>query len=241
MSTDHPSEEGEASPGGYRPLMPEERAERIRQWHNSTYREARAVADCDQTFSYLGRILVVSPQVMPITPVSHLVGEAVLTEIKDGDRVRDMGTGSGVDVILASSKATEVLAMDINPHSLEPARNKALHTVSPLGRGAPRDVFSNVEGAFEMIVFDPPSRWFACAIRLKPPPQRRTTAAMIGFFRQSRRHLADGGRMMIFFRTLHRHLGSCATGRRHSRPAGRGSARRGRRAGPRRGSPRRRA
>jgi hypothetical protein len=111
-SMDGPIDEGEPS---YRPLMSEQRAERIRQWHEGAYRRARDIADGDHTFSYLGRTLVVMPQVMPITPMSDLLGEAVLAEVKDGDRVLDMGTGSGVNAVLAASEAAEVLAVDINP------------------------------------------------------------------------------------------------------------------------------
>lgn len=200
MSTDHPSEEGEASPGSYRPLMSEERAERVRQWHDSAYSKARAVAGCDQTFLYLGRTLVVPPQVMPITPVSHLLGEAVLTEVKDGDRVLDMGTGSGVNAILAASKAPEVLAVDINPHSLETARDNALRNgVADRVEVRRSDIFSNVNGAFDMIVFDPPFRWFAPRDLLEAATTDENYGAMTRFFRQSRRHLTDGGRILIFF------------------------------------------
>jgi hypothetical protein len=97
--------------------MSEQRAERIRQWHEGAYRQASAIAGSDQTISYLGRTLVMMPQVMPITPMSHLLGEAVLAEVKGDDRVLDMGTGSGVNAVLAASKAAQVLAVDINPHA----------------------------------------------------------------------------------------------------------------------------
>ncbi|MGH7722919.1 MAG: ABC transporter permease, partial [Candidatus Dormibacteria bacterium] len=69
-----------------------------------------------QTFDYLGRTIVVPPEVQPITGMSHLLGEAVLAEVRAGDRVLDMGTGSGVNAILAASTATSVLAVDISPH-----------------------------------------------------------------------------------------------------------------------------
>ncbi len=106
----HVLDEGEPHHGSYRPLMSEQRAERIHQWHEGAYRRARAITSGDQTFSCLGWTLVVTPQVMPITPVSDLLGEAVLAEVKGGDRVLDMGTGSGVNAVLAASKAARVLA-----------------------------------------------------------------------------------------------------------------------------------
>jgi len=54
--------------------------------------------------------------------MSHLLGEAVLAEVRDGDRVLDMGTGSGVNAILAATKSTDVVAVDINPRAVEAAQ-----------------------------------------------------------------------------------------------------------------------
>ncbi|MDQ3054983.1 MAG: hypothetical protein M3R66_14555 [Actinomycetota bacterium] len=71
-----------------------ERAERIRQWHEGAYASGKAEGRSEQTFSYLGRSLVVPPGVMPITGVSHLLGKAVLAEVRAGDSVLDMGTGN---------------------------------------------------------------------------------------------------------------------------------------------------
>ena len=60
VSSGQPPTEGEVGSGSYRPLMSPERVERIRRWHTGAYRELRARAGGDQTFSYLGRTLVVS-------------------------------------------------------------------------------------------------------------------------------------------------------------------------------------
>ena len=65
--------------------MSEQRAERIRQWHEGAYRQVSAITGSGQTISYLGRTLVMMPQIMPITPMSHLLGEAVLAEVKGDD------------------------------------------------------------------------------------------------------------------------------------------------------------
>ncbi|PZS33605.1 MAG: methylase, partial [Pseudonocardiales bacterium] len=182
--------------------MSEQRAERIHQWHEGAYRRARAITSGDQTFSYLGWTLVVTPQVMPITPVSDLLGEAVLAEVKGGDRVLDMGTGSGVNAILAASKAARVLAVDINPHALAAARDNVLRNgVADRVEVRRSDVFSDVDGIFDLIVFDPPFRWFAPRDFLEAATTDENYGAMTRFFRQARRHLADGGRMLIFFGT----------------------------------------
>ncbi len=110
----------------YVPLMSDERVERIRLWHESAYAAARAEAGADgQTFTYLGLTLEVPPQVHPITGVSDLFGEAVLAEVRPDDRVLDMGTGCGVNAILAASRGADVLAVDINPYAIDAARRNA--------------------------------------------------------------------------------------------------------------------
>src|SRR5918998_1543964 len=103
-----------------------EHVERLRRWHEEGLRAARAEASTDgQTFDYLGLTLYVPPQVQPIYGMSHLLGETVLAEVRPGDRVLDMGTGCGVNGILAARAGADVLALDINPEAVRAARDNA--------------------------------------------------------------------------------------------------------------------
>src|SRR5215467_12614082 len=112
-----------AEPAPYVPALSTADIERIRQWHERAY---AAIATRDkQTFRYLGLTLVVPPGVQPITPTSHLLGEAVLAEAHAGDRVLDMGTGCGVNAILAASRGAKVVAVDVNPRAITAARENA--------------------------------------------------------------------------------------------------------------------
>ncbi|MGQ0841797.1 methyltransferase [Actinokineospora sp.] len=182
------------------PTVSAEYADRLRRWHEDAYRDARV--EHDQTFDYLGRTLLVPPQVHPITRVSHLLGEAVLAEVRAGDRVLDMGTGSGVNAVLAASKSTDVLAVDINPHALTAARANAEHNgVADRVTVAHSDVFTEVTGRFDLIVFDPPFRWFTPRDHLEAASADPGYQAMNAFFAGARDHLADGGRMLMFFGT----------------------------------------
>src|SRR4051794_2994326 len=104
---------------GFTPTLAPDHVAQIRHWHERAYREGRADAATDQTFEYLGTTIVVPPDVMPITPVSHLLGEAVIAEVQAGERVLDMGTGSGVNAILAARNGADVVAVDVNPVALE--------------------------------------------------------------------------------------------------------------------------
>ena len=63
------------------------------------------------------------------------------------------------------------------------------------------DVFSKVEGGFDVIVFDPPFRWFRPRSLLEAAMTDEGYRAMTTFFRDARHYLADGGRMLIFFGT----------------------------------------
>jgi release factor glutamine methyltransferase len=194
----------EPAPGDvpYTPMISEEYAEQIRRWHEDAYRMAKAEAGSGegQTFDYLSRTIVVPPQVQPITGMSHLLGEAVLEEVRESDRVLDMGTGSGVNAILAASKAAEVVAVDINPVAVEAARSNAAYN-GITDRIAIRrsNVFSNVDGEFDLIIFDPPFRWFAPRDLLEAATTDENYRAMTAFFREARQYLALNGRMLIFF------------------------------------------
>lgn len=187
----------------HEPMMPPEDVERIRRWHARAEELGRAEAGARaQTFEYLGLTLVVPADVMPITPVSHTLGDAILAEVRDGERVLDMGTGSGVNGILAATKGAHVVAVDINPHAVEAAvANAARNGVSDRVDVRLGDVFSTVDGEFHLIVFDPPFRWFAPRDLREMASTDENYRAMTTFFRGAASHLAAGGRMLIFFGT----------------------------------------
>ncbi|MEV0168152.1 methyltransferase [Nonomuraea fuscirosea] len=184
----------------HRPRMSAEHAERIRRWHENAYRAATEEGAEELTFAYLSRTIVVPPGVQPITGMSHLLGEAVLAEVKEGDRVLDMGTGSGVNAVLAASKAAEVLAVDVDPRAVEAARRNAERNGVQVEVRV-SDVFSAVEGVFDLIVFDPPFRWFAPRDPFEAATTDEDYRAMTAFFRDVRGHLAPDGRMLVFFGT----------------------------------------
>lgn len=186
----------------YVPTITAAYADRIRRWHETAYEAAKAEGADGQTFDYLGRTIHVPPQVQPITGMSHLLGEAVLAEARESDRVLDMGTGSGVNAILAAATARQVLAVDINLLAVAAARaNAEANGVADRVETRESDVFGAVEGEFDLIVFDPPFRWFAPRDLLETATTDENYRAMTEFFRSARRHLAPGGRMLISFGT----------------------------------------
>lgn len=186
---------------GYRPTLSAAEIERLRAWHERAYEAGRAVTE-DQTFEYLGARFVVPPGVMPITPVSHVLGDAVLSEVATDERVLDMGTGSGVNAVLAATRGAQVLAVDINPAALDAARANATRN-SVDGRVEVRhsDVFDAVEGRFDLIIFDPPFRWFPARDMFEVATADPGYRSMTRFFTGAAEHLTERGRMLVFFGT----------------------------------------
>lgn len=185
--------------------LPPEHVERIRRWHEEGLRAARAEAGSDgRTFDYLGPTLYVPPQVQPIHAVSHLLGEAVLAEVCPGDRVLDMGTGCGVNGILAARAGADMLALDVNPEAVRTARDNARRNgIADRLEVRLSDAFDAVDpasdGPFDVVVFDPPFRWFQPRDLLEVAKADPGYRALTRFMREVRPHLSGRGRLLVFF------------------------------------------
>lgn len=86
---------------------------------------------------------------MPTEESNVLVG--FVKEYAKG-RVLDMGTGSGILAKAASSRADEVIAVDILQEALDYVSNLKLPKVTVFKS----DLFTNISGTFDLIVFNPP-------------------------------------------------------------------------------------
>ena len=92
--------------------------------------------------------------------------------------------------------------MDVNPHAVEAAcGNAEANGVAARVRVLESDLFDRVDGAFDLVVFDPPFRWFAP----RDLRERNTTdedyRTLTAFFREVPRYLSPGGRILLFFGT----------------------------------------
>ena len=101
----------DAQTSTYRPMMTPERAQRLREWHEQALQGFRR--DAPIIVTEHNRTFVVPPNVYAPHPLGLAV--IVLDEVREGDRVLDMGTGSGVNGIVAASGSRTVLAVDVNP------------------------------------------------------------------------------------------------------------------------------
>ena len=137
----------------HEPRMSAERVELLHRWHEQASADLHRRSDNE--VEYLDMRLHVPPMVFPPAPMSKLLGRAVLAETSVDDRVMDMGTGCGVNAILAARVATDVTAVDINPDAVAAARLNC----ERLGVGDRVEcevghLFDPVEGTFDLIIFD---------------------------------------------------------------------------------------
>ncbi len=88
-------------------------------------------------------------EVYPPREDTKLILSVLRNFIKPGILVLDIGTGSGVVGKFAKELGAEVLAVDVNPKAVEEARKLGLKAVQS-------DLFQNVTGKFDLVVFNPP-------------------------------------------------------------------------------------
>ena len=186
----------------YRPTVSAEEAARMQAWHDEHYEYLRRVSEDGEVFEYLGLTLVVPPHVQVIESTSDLLGKQVLDEVKPDDRVLDMGTGSGVNAILAATRGAEVVAVDVNPHAVEAARaNAERNGVPDRIEIRQSDLFGEVEGRFDLVIFDPPFRWMKPRDWAEASITDEDYRALTAFFANVREHLTENGRILVFFGT----------------------------------------
>lgn len=76
-------------------------------------------------------------------------------KVKKGEKVLDMGTGSGILAIIAARQGGNVTATDINPQALECARRNAQKNKVKIDF-LESDLFKNIKGKFDLIIFNAP-------------------------------------------------------------------------------------
>jgi methylase of polypeptide subunit release factors len=114
---------------------------------------------------------------------------------QDGDRVLDLGCGSGVCSVFCASKAREVIAVDISAAAVE----NAAENFKRLGLGnvavLQSDMFSRVEGRFDLILANPP--YIAADFKNEEEQFATSTRYLPALFAGAGAHLASDGRLLV--------------------------------------------
>jgi len=97
--------------------------------------------------------LEISEGVYPPSEDTELLLESM--KIHSGERVLDMGTGSGILAIEAARRGGVVTAADISETALECSQKNAERNGVEI-QCILSDLFENVNGAFDVILFNPP-------------------------------------------------------------------------------------
>lgn len=81
---------------------------------------------------------------------SRLLGDVVRDRIGPGDRVIDVGTGSGYVAAIATDAGAKLVASDVNPHACRRTRERGIETVRA-------DLVAPFkDDAFDAVLFNPP-------------------------------------------------------------------------------------
>jgi release factor glutamine methyltransferase len=131
---------------------------------------------------------------------TFLLLEAARKEMKPGDRVLEIGTGSGF-IAAAMRKGARTIATDINPHAAMSARMAGVDIVRC-------NLADAIRGRFDLILFNPPylptepheriDDWLEYAL----DGGKTGRATLERFAAEVGRVLAPGGRILILISSL---------------------------------------
>lgn len=141
-------------------------------------------------------------QVYGVAEDSELLADAVVERVEAGQRVLDVGTGSGYVADRLADTGATVVGSDLNPYACRQARERGLSVVRA-------DLVAPfVDGAFDLVAFNPPY--------LPTPPEAEWDdwmehalsggedgrAVVDPFLRQVGRVLAEGGTVLMLVSSL---------------------------------------
>jgi release factor glutamine methyltransferase len=149
-------------------------------------------------YNLLGFKINVQKKAFPPCPDS-VVFANFLSKLDKVDSALDMGTGSGILALVLSKKAKKVLAVDINPYAIASLKeNIVLNKIDNI-EVKKSNVFSNVKGKFDIIVFNPPFRYFKPGSLLEMAMTDHNYKSLTLFFKNAKKHLNKKGKIYLIF------------------------------------------
>ena len=153
----------------------------------------------------LGKEFTITPGVF--SPIGTLASEFLAKNliVNEGETVLDLGTGIGIQAIIAAQKAKRVLATDVNPKAVlcakENVKRNNLEYKIEVREG---DLFQPIQREkFDLIIWNPPY------LQLEPQSILeqswccgRNNALIDRFLNESKKHLTKCGRIEMVYSTL---------------------------------------
>jgi release factor glutamine methyltransferase len=130
---------------------------------------------------------------------SRMMVESV--EVEPGDRVFEVGCGSGIVALHCAKAGADVTASDISPEAVLCARDNASRNKLKI-RAAEGDMMEAASGEYDVIIFNPPYLPEGGADDPRWTGGRSGIEAAIRFLEQCGRHLAVGGRVYTIASSL---------------------------------------
>jgi len=142
----------------------------------------------------------ISPGVYPPAEDTYLLLSAI--NAGKGQRILEMGTGTGIIALHCAKAGCHVTAVDISPDAVKCTRKNA--EINNLDMEiVESDLFESIKGKFDIIIFNPPylsrlgSEKLASADVLPLIGGERGHEISARFLRQAWDHLAPGGRIYL--------------------------------------------
>ncbi|MBU2560445.1 methyltransferase [archaeon] len=153
---------------------------------------------------YKGAEFEFCPDVYEPSDDSFLLGDNI--KVKRGERVLDMGTGCGIQGIIASKMGGVVASSDISDAALKCAgKNAKLNSANMTF--AKSDLFRDIKGEFDLVMFNPPYLP-AEPGTLDDMAERSLAGGKTGseitmqFLKELKNHLSPDGRALLVTSTL---------------------------------------
>ncbi len=135
-------------------------------------------------------------------PIPSVLRSLSRERLRGTDRVLDLGTGCGVNGSVAASKSHHGVAVDVNPIAVDCAkRNAERNGVAGRVEVRESDLFENVSGRFDLILFDPPFRWFRPNDLYERATADENCETLTSLFQQVKAYLTGSGRILLSFGT----------------------------------------
>ena len=99
--------------------------------------------------TYRDKTIQLVPHVYEPAEDSFLLVDTLIENIQNGERVLEVGCGSGIVSVFASDIASSIVATDLNPHAVKCAAANGVPVVRT-------DLYAGLNGTFDLIVFNPP-------------------------------------------------------------------------------------